>query len=71
MEISKDANMQNREYLESKFSKMIRTNNTPESVMNYRYAPKLVLSLTFVGALFFSVFLSFLVDYMIRYKKND
>ena len=41
----------------------------PESVMNYRYAPKLVLSLTFVGALFFSVFLSFLVDNVIRYKK--
>jgi Chain length determinant protein len=71
MEISQKANMLNREYLESKFSNTIRSNNTPESEMNYGYAPKLVLLLTFVGALFFSVFLSFLVDYMIRYRKNS
>jgi hypothetical protein len=71
MEISQKANMLNREYLESKFSNTIRSNNTPESVMNYRYAPKFVLSLTFVAALFFSVLLSFFVDYVIRYKKND
>lgn len=71
LEIVKSTNTLNREYLELKFGQAIYIGNTPEYIQKNQYDPKLILPLTFVGALFFSVFLSFLVDYVIRYKKND
>lgn len=71
LKIIKNANTLNTEYLASKFGHAIRIGNAPQHILNYEYKPILILSLVLVGSLFFGMFLSFLVDYVVRYKKND
>jgi len=71
VKISQNANKLNHEYLKLKFAKAIGIINFPKYMTHYKYKPVKTLSLVFVAALFFSIFLAFFVDYIISYKKNN
>lgn len=71
IEIAKKADNLNYEYLESKVGKTIHINNFPEYIINYKYKSKLIFLMAFAGSLLLGLFLSFLVDYVIRYRKDN
>jgi hypothetical protein len=71
MNLMKDANDLNYKYIESKFGNGMRIDSTINHIVLYQYNPKLLLIVVFLGSLLLSLFIAFLVEYFVGYKKNN